>query len=128
MIAESVITEREEVYFEAWANYCVTVIFSTDDLNEMETIASEVGASFDRIPSRGLHLFHPREPRSWMVLNRESTHGTIAHESWHAVRAMLEFCGAAIDNETVAYHLGFIVDRANSVRDKFLRRAVERKG
>jgi hypothetical protein len=41
--------------------------------------------------------------------------GNLAHESWHAVRRMLCYMGASdlpIDNETVAYHLGYTVERA----------------
>ena len=36
--------------------------------------------------------------------------GTIAHESWHAVRNMLLSVQAELDNEVVAYHLSHLVD------------------
>jgi hypothetical protein len=38
------------------------------------------------------------------------TEGTIAHESWHAILNMLVRVGADLDNEVVAYHLGYLVD------------------
>ena len=37
--------------------------------------------------------------------------GAIAHESWHAVRYMLGTLGVDLDNETVAYHLGYLVNK-----------------
>ena len=43
--------------------------------------------------------------------------GTIAHEAWHAVRNMFD-CMGVEDNETVAYHLGYLVDKIF----KFVRR------
>lgn len=36
--------------------------------------------------------------------------GTVAHESYHAVHEMFTFVDAKPDDETIAYHLGFIVD------------------
>ena len=36
--------------------------------------------------------------------------GTVAHESYHAVCAMLKMIGAAEEHEVVAYYLGYIVD------------------
>lgn len=44
--------------------------------------------------------------------------GTIAHESWHVIKYMFEVVSVDLDSETVAYHLGFIVDQVF----KFLRR------
>jgi hypothetical protein len=36
--------------------------------------------------------------------------GNIAHEAYHAVRHMLRWSGCDLDNETVAYHLGYVVN------------------
>ena len=41
--------------------------------------------------------------------------GNLAHEAWHAVRNMLKWAcvdDSPFDSETVAYHLGFTVERA----------------
>lgn len=46
------------------------------------------------------------------------TFGTIAHESWHAIRRLMEWAGIAIDSETVAYHLGYLVDKIVAGRRK----------
>jgi hypothetical protein len=47
----------------------------------------------------------------FMFLKPNVSVGTIAHESWHAIRAMFESIGVEIENETVAYHLGYLVNK-----------------
>ena len=43
--------------------------------------------------------------------------GTLAHECWHAVRYMLlDWSKCEIDNENIAYHIGWLVDQAASFR------------
>ena len=55
---------------------------------------------------------HPRnEPVSFIFLKYNSSAGTIAHESWHAIRRMMQYFGVDIESETVAYHLGYLVNR-----------------
>jgi hypothetical protein len=39
----------------------------------------------------------------------------IAHESWHAVNQMFEFVEADLENEMVAYHLGYIARHAYDI-------------
>jgi hypothetical protein len=38
--------------------------------------------------------------------------GYIAHEVWHIVRALLLYSGATLDNEVVAYYIGWLVREA----------------
>jgi hypothetical protein len=45
-----------------------------------------------------------------------NTEGIIAHESWHAIYHMFEWLGAELDNEMVAYHLAYLVDRIISFK------------
>lgn len=52
--------------------------------------------------------------KGWLILGPGSTEGTIAHESAHAVRAMLTAVGAELDDETFAYHLDYLVGRIHS--------------
>jgi hypothetical protein len=53
---------------------------------------------------------------SLLVIPRDVSPGIVAHESWHAIYRMLNGLDAKLDNETVAYHLGYLVDRI----DRFL--------
>ena len=51
------------------------------------------------------------EPLTFMFLPYNVSVGTIAHESWHAVKRMMEYVDVKLDSETVAYHLGYSVDK-----------------
>jgi hypothetical protein len=55
---------------------------------------------------------------SYMFLPYNPTPDIIAHESWHAVKNMMEFVGINLDSETVAYHLGFVVNEVHKLRRK----------
>lgn len=48
---------------------------------------------------------------SFIFLKPNVSNGTIAHESWHAIQNLFECVGAELENEMVAYHLGFLVDQ-----------------
>ena len=54
---------------------------------------------------------HNDGPVIFVFLKSSASVGTIAHESWHAVRHMLGTLGVDLDSETVAYHLGYLVDK-----------------
>lgn len=47
---------------------------------------------------------------SWLFYKNDISAGTIVHEAWHGVHAMLSYVGAGLDDEVVAYHLGYLVD------------------
>ena len=49
-------------------------------------------------------------PLVFIFLKHNVSVGTIAHESWHALCHMFETVGVDMDSETVAYHLGFLVN------------------
>ncbi len=59
----------------------------------------------------GVHLSHIDLSESWLVLPYRAAPSTIAHESWHVVYRMLTRMGAGLDNETVAYHIGYLVNK-----------------
>ena len=50
-------------------------------------------------------------PQSFIFLPYDAPAGSIAHEAWHVVRRMMEHAGVELDNETVAYHLGYLVNQ-----------------
>jgi hypothetical protein len=53
-----------------------------------------------------------------LFFKMSNTPGIIAHEAWHAVFRMFEWAGAELDNEMVAYHLSFLVDRIASFKSR----------
>jgi hypothetical protein len=59
----------------------------------------------------GLVVHNVDEPFSFLFLPYNASVGTIAHESWHVVKRMMNFTGVELDSETCAYHIGFLVDK-----------------
>jgi hypothetical protein len=56
---------------------------------------------------------------SMIFLPYNASVGTIAHESWHVIRRMMEYLGADQDNEMMGYHLGYLVQKVfNFMRGK----------
>ena len=53
---------------------------------------------------------------SFMFLPYNAPVCTIAHESWHVIKNMMEYVGIDLDSETVAYHLGYLVDKVVKFR------------
>lgn len=48
---------------------------------------------------------------SYVFLRPDVTVGTIAHESYHATVNLLNFIRADMEDELVAYHVGFVADK-----------------
>lgn len=44
-----------------------------------------------------------------LILHLDAPPAVIAHECWHSICKLLQNRGAELDNETVAYHLGYLV-------------------
>src|SRR5205823_3164674 len=62
----------------------------------------------------GCHFAHGSS--SYIVLDNKVGAGQIAHEAWHCVHALLKWVGAQKEDEVVAYHLGYIVDKVTHFR------------
>lgn len=76
----------------------------------------------NEVTTRAVTLFYDQEMKNVIIYQCSAEAGTIAHESWHAVRRMLVHVGAELENEVVAYHLGHLVQQTtlfkNSPRRK----------
>lgn len=95
------------VKFPVFADYKIHVVV-TDDLQkswnarcEEEYDAADVEAMYTHVDGGSIIFFR-----------KGASAGTIAHESWHAIRGMLLDAGAELDDEIVAYHLTYLVDDA----------------
>jgi hypothetical protein len=54
---------------------------------------------------------HTDETFSFIFFPHNASVGTIAHEAWHVVNRMMSLLSIETDNEVVAYHLGYLVDK-----------------
>jgi len=103
------IDEFHKVFFSVWG-YSVFVIFAKDfseaakELRLKHTIKD-----FEDTEAATFHTTNLSESFLFFRPKRHVKVSTIAHECWHVVHRMLDYSGAVLDNETVAYHLGFLV-------------------
>jgi hypothetical protein len=95
------------VTFDIMADYQVRLVI-TNDLNK--SAEARLGSN---PPAHGDgFVFNVKgEGRSYIFLQHDSTEGTIAHECWHIVFRIMDWCGAGLDNEVVAYHLDHMVEK-----------------
>lgn len=107
------------VKFDTWSDFKVHVVFSHDlakaRVKRYGTagVAAEDGtaALFTRGNGGYGHLF----------LKPDACARIIAHECWHAVWWMFKWAGVEDwDNETCAYHLGYLVGRVSDFQAKVL--------
>lgn len=68
---------------------------------------------YDEASAVALHSLH--EGQSFVLFKPNASVEQIAHEMWHVVRRMLEWVGAGLENEIVAYHLGYLAGHAYDI-------------
>lgn len=101
--------KRVCVVFPVFSNYTVRVVFTADLLKAVKKYQLPSEAASD--PDVAAMTVHMRDVGSFILLQHNASAGTIAHESWHAVKRMLDYLGVGYDSETVAYTLGYLVNQ-----------------
>jgi len=94
-------------------DYTLEVIF-TDDLNDsrekrsdkLGALPSPIGKTVD-----GLHCYNEQYPESVIFLLNTTTVGVIAHEIYHFIRRMFRWIDAQPEEEVIAYHLTYVLDK-----------------
>jgi len=114
--------KMEELFlpFPVFSGYKITVVIAHDIKSAAYYIADRDYLK-DPNPGEGCEAFTISQPMggySIIYLKPDAGMGTIAHESYHAVCAMMKMIGAAEEHEIVAYHLGFLVDAITSFNMK----------
>lgn len=100
----------EVVEFPVFADYCVHIEVTNDLRRAMDLYPATKVVPLE--PGVGAITVHKVEENfSFIFLQYKSSVGDIAHECWHAVNRMLKSLGVELDSETVAYHLGYLVNR-----------------
>lgn len=107
---KSLLKERvRKVYFPVFT-YTAHIIVTSDVVGSRRNRSSILGP-FEGTAT-AIHSYAGRE--SFIFITKDATPGTVAHEAWHCVYAIMKWAGALIDNETVAYHLDHLVDEIHS--------------
>jgi hypothetical protein len=96
-------------HFPALGHYVVHVEITSDIAKSLLKYPRTRKVEMDET-TNGLAV-HTNEGFSYIFLPYNASVGNIAHEAWHVVRQMMEYLGIKIDNEAVAYHLGYLTNR-----------------
>lgn len=96
-------------------NYDVYVIVTNDffkasrKLNHEEHDESWYGST----GAVALHTIDKGE--SFILLKPNASVDHVVHEAWHVIRRMFEWISAELENEMVAYHLGYLVQHTYNI-------------
>lgn len=104
------------VLFDVW-NYPIRIIF-TPDIGK--SYAGRFSGLHDFSAIQACHVRGKNTGKAYLFFPLGDTDvGTIAHESWHAIRAMLvDHAGVEImEDEVTAYHLAYLVRAVNEMKD-----------
>ncbi len=104
-------------------NYVFWVLFADDPEAYADGVGAE-NANERNIPSTtaALCVHYPAEMRCDLVFRPNVDPGCVAHEAWHGVRHLLLDAGAILDNETVAYHIGYLVNQIHNIRKVMMKK------
>lgn len=61
--------------------------------------------------TNALTVHMEEEARCYVFFRPRASPGTITHEAWHAMTHIFETLGIELDHESMAYHLGYVVDQ-----------------
>lgn len=105
---------EKQILFPVWSNYEMVIVV-TSESSLMPTVSYVSDRDFNREPDLSPTCDActiGRAGKSYLFFQETATAGTIAHEAWHAVNHMLKgFAGAELEDELIAYHLGYLVDQ-----------------
>ena len=100
------------VTFPVLAKFKVRVILTENLANSAGQRIG--GCSLDG--SADAACYNTKNGWSYMFLNPQADEGTIAHESWHIIFEIMDYVGAKIENEVVAYHLGYLINKIHTFK------------
>lgn len=102
------------VHFPAFG-YVAVIVFTA-------SVAESFEKRFDTLPDNSpVGIYHATDNGGQLLIAKDASCGTIAHESWHAVSHMLERMGAEHEDEIVAHCLGHLVDEILNFREQLVR-------
>lgn len=91
----------------------VNIIYTNDISQSRTNRVQEIGALKKpvRITCDAMHEYSKLYFESWVFITEKCTIGTVVHEFWHVIEAIFRTLEIKMDNENVAYHLGYLTDK-----------------
>jgi len=106
---------RTRISFPIFNDYEVRVVCS----HNLAATGRRLGEKDSLVNAEAGFIVRPEQPGvGWLVFGRNPMPDTVAHEAFHAVKALFKYAGAAPEEESFAYHLDFLVGRIH----RFLKR------
>lgn len=96
------------IKFPVFCGYAVHIEKTTDIGGSLKKYKYTRDLDIDLEDTQAIAVHVENQPTSMMFLPYNAPVGTIAHESWHVIRRMMEYMGVDDTNEAVAYHLGYL--------------------
>ncbi len=100
-------------------NYDMTIVYTDDIVRSREELDHVIGAADRKFidDCDGLHSFHEDKSTGFIFFTPDTSIGVIAHECYHAISRMLRWIGAKKEEEVVAYHLSYLLDKVLKFKD-----------
>lgn len=121
-----------DIFFPVFSNYKVKIVFARPD--DLRSVARYIAdRDYQREPEldAGSDAFTTSSAEGgyaniYLPPNAEA--GTVAHEAYHSVKGLMKFIGSlGDDSEVIAYHLGYLVDKAVEFNLKVAKRFKTKK-
>jgi len=97
--------------FPVFSNYPVRVTFTNSIIKQARKICGPDYAAGDGQGDPAALTLSNSDGWAVMLLPHNPAPATVAHEAYHVIAALLKWIGAAQEEEVIAYHLGYLVDR-----------------
>lgn len=107
-----------KVKFPVFSGYTIHVVL-TSDLRASHVSRYGDGGLADDASTAAFYT-SAGTGHSHLFCTKDAPAGILTHEAWHAIYGMFEWAGAELDNESVAYHLGYLVDKIAQFQAKVL--------
>lgn len=106
--------EKEYIVDFPVFEYEVKVII-TSDVNKSRKLKDKlIGHSMDGECS-ACHSYDPLYSGAWIFLPNNHDVSLIVHESFHCIRRMFEWASVRMENETWAFHLGYLSNKIHKL-------------
>jgi len=103
-------TRKTHFTFPVLNNYTVRVIVSDKLANAVSKYPGLKEFAED-YSDKEARVFTCESHHCYMFLPTDACVRTIVHECWHVMKAMMVYVGIKLDQETVAYHLGYLTQK-----------------
>lgn len=98
------------VKFAVLNDYKVKIVLTHDLDKALKSFKHTTDVESGGETTGGIAIHVNEERLSYIFIPYGSSTGSMAHEAYHAVRHMLDECSIELENEVVAYHLGYLMN------------------